>query len=414
MQAPQESESTKLRVDYVFTTFPTLSETFHQREVEALHAEGVELGLYSLWGGSARYNELEITVFHKWKLLILPLWIIYWLVARPRPMLRVLRRLLGSRPPALINLGENLLGLGFALTHARKLGQQTGILHAAWATAPGTAVQLVSALTGRPYSQGAHAYDVFRDGGDWWLKSKLREANWVVTSTQATADALIAKGAPADKLAIVRRGLSTFPVLRVPRSARNPVRILCVGRLIDKKGYHRQLEIYAALQAKGIAFDAKIIGDGPLRTTLLASRKQLGVTERVEFLGALPHDETERWYAWADIFIYTGEVAPNGDRDGLPNVIPEAMRAGLPVVSTAVAGVPEAIANGLSGRLIDKSDIEEWADIIQRLASDDALYLALRNAARQWVESEFDARKNAQKLKAAWESTLAASGHSKK
>lgn len=406
MRTPTETEVGKLRVDYVFTTFPTLSETFYQREVKALHDQDVELHLYSLWGGEPRFDELEVQVFSKWQLITLPFWIAYWLVVRPLPMLQLVGKLLGSFPPALINLGENLLGLGFALVHARRLGRQSGILHAAWATAPGAAVQLIKALTGRPYCQGAHAYDVFRDSGDWWLESKLQGASLVVTSTQATAEALLQRGANPGKLAIVRRGLGEFPDLGLPRAVRKPIRLLCVGRLIEKKGYQRQLEIYAALKAEGVAFEAKIIGDGPLRFALNTSRDRLGLTDTVELLGARPYEETQYWYDWADIFIYTGEVAPSGDRDGLPNVIPEAMRAGLPVLSTPVAGVPEAICDGRSGRLLASESTEEWTTTVRQLACDDETYAALRKAARKWVENEFNAQKNARKLKAAWLRTL--------
>ena len=136
MSAKQQAESKPLRVDYVFTTFPTLSETFYQREVNALRALGVELRVYSLWGGESSFEGLEVVQFPKWKLVTIPFWIGYWLVLKPRPMLGLLRRLLGGFPPALINLAENLLGVGFALIHARQLGERSGILHAAWATGP--------------------------------------------------------------------------------------------------------------------------------------------------------------------------------------------------------------------------------------------------------------------------------------
>ena len=399
-----------MKVDYLFTTFPTLSETFYQREIRALVAKGVELNIYSLWGGQTRFESTPVHVFDKWRLLTLPYWIAYWLVLRPKIVLALLPRLFGSRPGSGLNLLENLLGLGFALTHAHKLGDGTRGLHAAWATAPGSAAQLIGALHNRAFTLGAHAYDVFRDGGDWWLEEKIRQAAVVVTSTDATATALLERGADPAKLRVIRRGLSNFPPMKPARTTRKPLRLLCVGRLIEKKGYDHQLTLYARCKEAGLDFEARIVGDGPLSDVLRNQLVSLRLGDCVEFLGALDEHETQTWYEWADAFVYTGVVAENGDRDGLPNVIPEAMRAGIPVVSTAVAGVPEAIENDVSGRLLALRDTAQWLETLRRLATDDDYYSRLRNEARRWVETEFDAAANAAKLMAAWESVLSRTG----
>lgn len=406
-----------MKVDYLFTTFPTLSETFYQREIRALAAHGVQLNIHSLWGGEASFESIPVKRFNKWRLLTLPFWIGYWLVRRPGVMLSLLPRLFGSLPGSWLNAQENLLGLGFALTHAHELSDSRAGLHAAWATAPGTAAQLIGALHGRPFTLGAHAYDVFRDGGDWWLEHKLRAAAMVVTSTEVTAGTLLARGADPAKLNVIRRGLSEFPPMKPTRSSRDPLRLLCVGRLIEKKGYEHQLRLYAHCKAAGLRFQAKIIGDGPLAMALRDELSTLELQDCVELLGALDEAETQRWYQWADAFVYTGVVAASGDQDGLPNVIPEAMRAGTPVVSTPVAGVPEAIENDVTGRLLGLDEPiqtghggqEDWADwlaTLDQLARDDAYYDRLRNTARQWVEREFDASTNAARLLAAWEAVL--------
>lgn len=392
-----------MKVDYLFTTFPTLSETFYQREIRALVAKGVELNIYSLWGGSTIFESTPVHLFNKWRLLTLPYWIAFWLVIRPKTVLALIPRLFGSRPGSGLNLLENLLGLGFALTHAHKLGDGRRGLHAAWATAPGTAAQLIGALRHRPFTLGAHAYDVFRDGGDWWLEEKLRRAAMVVTSSETTATALRERGADPDALRVIRRGLTDFPPMKPMRTTRKPLRLLCVGRLIEKKGYRHQLTLYARCREAGLDFEAKIVGDGPLGEALRARLIMLKLDDCVELLGALSESETETWYEWADIFVYTGVVATGGDQDGLPNVVPEAMRAGIPVVSTAIAGVPEAIENDVSGRLIPLEDTAQWLETLRRLAVDDDYYTRLRNEARKWVEAEFDAVANAAKLLAAWE-----------
>ncbi|MGD1983661.1 MAG: glycosyltransferase [Chromatiaceae bacterium] len=395
-----------MKVDYLFTTFPILSETFYQREIRALAGQGVDLSIYSLWGGGTVFEGAPINLFSKWRLLTLPFWIAYWLARRPKAVLGLLPRLFGSLPGSGLNLLENLLGLGFALTHAHQLSDRGRVLHAAWATAPGAAAQLIAALCNRPFTLGAHAYDVFRDGGDWWLEEKLRQAAMVVTSTEATATALRERGADPDKLQVIRRGLNVFPPMKAMRATRAPLRLLCVGRLIEKKGYEHQLTLYARCMEVGLNFEARIVGGGPLANILRAQLLELKLEDYVELLGVLGEEETAELYRWADVFIYTGVVADSGDQDGLPNVIPEAMCAGLPVVSTAVAGVPEAIENEVSGRLLPLEDIAQWIEALRRLATDDEYYARLRKEARRWVEMEFDASANAAKLVAAWDDVM--------
>jgi glycosyltransferase involved in cell wall biosynthesis len=156
----------------------------------------------------------------------------------------------------------------------------------------------------------------------------------------------------------------------------------------------------------GLNFEARIVGGGPLANVLRAQLIELKLEGYVELLGVLGEDETAELYRWADVFIYTGVVADSGDQDGLPNVIPEAMCAGLPVVSTAVAGVPEAIENEVSGRLLPLEDIAQWIEALRRLATDDEYYARLRKEARRWVEMEFDASANAAKLVAAWDDVM--------
>ncbi|MGB5452156.1 MAG: glycosyltransferase [Sedimenticolaceae bacterium] len=394
-----------MRIDYLFTTFPTLSETFYQREVRALFELGELPNLYSLWGGEDTFERHPVHLFSKWTLLGLFWWLPYWFGRKPAVMAKTLGRLIGSGQPAWLNFGETMLGLGFAVTHAhrfRHAGDKPAIIHAAWATGPGTAAQLIAALTDRKFCQGAHAYDIFRDGGDWWLDSKLVDAEAVITSSNAGREALLARGAREASTHLIRRGLSSLPALSTPRSPRRPLRILSVGRLVEKKGFRRQLEIYHALSAAGVAFEARIIGGGPLRRSLQAAVHKLGLSASVTLKGAQSQEETARNFQWADVFLFTGVVAQSGDRDGLPNVIPEAMAAGVPVISTPVGGVPEALEHRVSGLMLDLADTGEWVSALQRLSEDDGYYESLRRTARTWVEREFNAKRNAEKLLKVW------------
>jgi glycosyltransferase involved in cell wall biosynthesis len=394
-----------MRIDYLFTTFPVLSETFYQREIRALIDLGERPNIYSLWGGDKRFDHYPINLFPKWMLLKLAWWLPYWLIRKPSVMAGTLKNMFRSWPPSGLNFVETMLGLSFAIIQAKRFrltDGQSAVIHAAWATAPGTAAQLIAALTGRKFCQGAHAYDIYRDGGDWWLDSKLADAAAVVTSTKAARDTLLARGVGDASIHLVRRGLNTMPELTEARSPRSPLRILSVGRLVEKKGYHRQLQIYSALKAADVAFEARIVGGGPLHGSLRSRLHMLGLDGSVALKGAQPYDETVMDYAWADVFLFTGVVTRTGDRDGLPNVVPEAMAAGVPVLSTPVGGVPEALEHGVSGLMLDILDTDEWVEALQRLSKDDLFFCRLRGAARAWVEREFDAKRNATRLLEVW------------
>jgi glycosyltransferase involved in cell wall biosynthesis len=167
---------------------------------------------------------------------------------------------------------------------------------------------------------------------------------------------------------------------------------------VEKKGHDRQLRIYAALRAAGVPFTARIVGEGHLRPQLERLAGRLGVAESITFTGHVPPHEVWDHLEWADVLVHTGVVAPSGDRDGLPNVIPEAMGAGVPVVTSPVAGATEAVADGVTGVVVPVEDPAAWAAALRRIASDDGHCEALRKAARAWVEGNFDVRANTDRL----------------
>jgi colanic acid/amylovoran biosynthesis glycosyltransferase len=386
---------------YLYTTFPKATETFLQREMEALLAEGLQVRLYSLWGGGGAFRGVPVRTFIKWRLLEL-LWVIPWLALTRWPFFwTLLKGLATRRPPSWLNFWENMLGAGFAALFYRELREaRTTWVHAAWGGAPATAAWCLSQLIGSRYSAAAHAYDIYEHGGDWWLDEKLAEAAWIHTSTEMACASLIGRGVSKNRIHVIRRGLTTFPPLKALRSPRTPLRLLCVARLVEKKGLPAQLEIYAELRRRGVAFEARLVGDGPMRGALARRICELDLGGQVSLCGHRSQEEIGEMHAWADILLHTGVIARSGDRDGLPNVIPEAMAAGVLVVTTPEAATTEAISHGHTGLVAGTGSAAAWADALQRLASDDALAETLRAGARTWVEREFDAAVNASRLHA--------------
>lgn len=362
-------------------------------------ARGARLRLYSLWGGGGDFLGVPVEHFPKWKLLML-LWMIpYEAVRCPRVLWEVVRGLFTRLAPSWINFWENMLGAGFACLHARSFRKNPpALVHAPWGGAPATAAWLIWRLGGPRYSAAAHAYDIYEHGGDWWLVEKLAHAHFVHTSTEMGQRELIRRGVDAAKVICIRRGLDAMPQFKPLRAERTPLRLVCVARLVEKKGLRHQLQVYAALRAAGIAFQARIIGEGPLGEELERLAAQLGIADAVDFTGHLEHALVWKYLEWADVLLHTGMVAPSGDRDGLPNVIPEAMSVGTLVVSSLAAATTEAIKDGETGLVAAVRDTESWLAALNRLRSDDALAESLRANARRWVEENFNAHKNAEKL----------------
>jgi colanic acid/amylovoran biosynthesis glycosyltransferase len=397
--SPPDLSANGLAITYLFTTFPKTTEMFLQREIAALRAKGVRLKIHSMWGGGGVFRGIKVEAFNKWRLLEL-LWLIpYESWRRPEVLRQLLRGLATRRPPSWINFWENMLGAGFACVYARSFRRNPpGLIHAAWSGAPATAAWLLWRLDGHRFTTGAHAYDVFEHGGDWWLREKLEGAVLVHTSTEVARGALIGRGISGEKVVCIRSGLDRLPVLKALRSSRTPLHLLSLARLVDKKGLDRQLRIHAALKAAGVDFVARIVGDGPLRQKLERLAGHLGVADRVTFVGEVPPHEVWEHLDWSDVLLHTGVVAPSGDRDGLPNVIAEAMAAGVPVVTSPTAGTTEAVTDGATGLVLPVDRPEAWVEALRRLSTDDAFCDALRLKARSWIEVNFDVRTNTERL----------------
>ena len=395
-------------IAYLFTTFPKSTETFLQREIIAMRAHGVNVRLYSLWGGLISFRGLPVTRFNKWRLLTL-----FWMIPyegwrRPEVLKQVLHGLFTRRPPSWINFWENMLGAGFACLFAGSFRKNPpALIHAAWGGAPATAAWLLWRLDGHRFSAAAHAYDIYEHGGDWWLNDKLAHAAFIHTSTEMGRAALVARGIAADKIIPIRRGLDRLPKMKRLRTSREPLHLICVARLVEKKGLDHQLRIYAALRAASVPFQARIVGDGPLRPALEKMAGLLGIAADLTFCGHLPQHEVWEQFAWADVLLHTGVIAPSGDRDGLPNVIPEAMSCGVLVVTSPTAGTTEAITDGVSGIVVPEDAPARWVAALRQLASDDVVAEKFRAAARRWVEENFDAHKNAARLLQQFEATIA-------
>ena len=385
------------RILYLATTFPRFSETFLQREVAHLRTLPLQLDVRSLWGGPGEFEGSPVRTSSLRNLPGALASIPGWTLRKPRAFQQVLGTVLGRRLPMVQNWLENFWGFAWALQNADELLRQPpGLVHATWGTMPAAAALALHVLTGLPYSMEAHAYDVYKHGGDWLLDEKMRHARFVRTSTRSTRDRLLQAGAPPERLHLVRRGINPAATAQTTTRQGQQLRILSVGRLVEKKDFSFQLEVFEQLAAESFPFHAEIVGHGPMEGQLRREARRRGLDRHLDFRGRLDYSNVEEAYRQADVFLFSGKVARNGDRDGLPNVVAEAMSHRLPVLTSPVPGALEAIEHGRTGLALHKGP-RRWADALRTLRERPDLD-DLRNQASSWVHENFDIRKNAATL----------------
>lgn len=393
-------------LDYIFVHYPTPTQTFLEREMNALRERGFRIRIRSLMGP----REAEGVDYFGWGETFKVL------VALPRECLRD-RNLLGDawrvwrehRPRTFENFVSVVRATAFALCRAAELrARPPGVIHGVWATGPATAAAILGRLCGVPFSLGAHARDIYAHGGDAFLRAKMRAAAFVHTTTQANVQYLREKaGGDVVNIVLARRGLERLPGSSPRNRPAGPIRILSVGRLVPKKGHVFQLAAGAWLQANQVPFELRIVGDGPQRPKLQAVIDSLGLAGKARLLGAVPSATMDEQYRWADLFWHTGIVADDGDRDGLPNVIPEAFAHGLPVICGHEPGATEAVEHERTGLVVDVTDAEALASAVKRLAQDEPMRRRLGANGRRWVEANFLASRNAAILARAFQDAVA-------
>lgn len=379
--------------------YPRLSETFIAQEILALERLGLPVHIVSLRHPTdARVHDLHRAI--RAPVLYLPeyLWHAPWRVLRglasqlrnPRlgTVLRLWWRDLRRDPTP--NRGRRL---GQALVLARELPPGIRHLHVHYLHTPASVGRYAALLLGLPFSLSAHAKDVWTIP-DWEKREKLVDAAWTVTCSRMNLDHLRAL-APAAEIALAYHGLDLgrFPAPARPpgpdgTDPAQPVRILAVARAVEKKGLDVLLEALALLPPE-LHWRFEHVGGGELVQRLKARAERLGLGGRVSWLGSATRDDVLAALRRADLFCLPARVAHDGDRDGVPNVIMEAMTQELPVVATSVAAIPEIVAEGVTGLLVPPDDPPALARALAALARQPPLRRRLGTAGRQRVVESF-------------------------
>jgi colanic acid/amylovoran biosynthesis glycosyltransferase len=381
--------------------YPRLSETFIVRELLGLEARGVRLLIVSLRQPTdPAVHDLHRAV--RAGLLYLP----EYLHQEPLRVLRGLCRALWL-PGFGAALGAWLADLrrdrtanrgrrfGQALVLAAELPPEVASLYVHYLHTPGSVGRYTALIRGLPFALSAHAKDIWTTPA-WEKRDKLTAARWTVTCARANLDHL-RELAPLARIDLVHHGVDAArlcPPVRAarPPSADRPLQILTIARAVEKKGIDTLVEALGRLDPE-LPWRCVHVGDGPLRKAWQARAAALGIAERMVWQGAVPREQVARLLAAADLFCLPARIAGDGDRDGLPNVLLEALCMELAVVTTPVAAIPELIEHGRNGVLVPPDDPATLAAAIAALAVDPQRRLALGRAGRADVLAGFDAER---------------------
>lgn len=390
-------------VGYLTKRFPRLSETFILDEILGLEAAGVPLRLYALAHPGEELVQPDVAKVASPLVYLHPPggWRIR--AATVGATVAAHARLLRRAPRRYLGVLGYLVWRRHHLSSARHFAEagrlallleaeDAGHLHAAFAHGPASVAHFVHLLTGLPFSFGAHAKDLYLSAPEL-LARKVAAAEFVLVCSESAAASLRElSGSAADKIVLARHGVDTSRfspgVLGAGRVGAE-LRVLAVGRLVDKKGYPVLLRALATLVERGQPVSCCIVGAGPRRAELEATIERLGLGSTVTLPGAMTHQQIAAAYRDADVFVQSSVVLADGDRDGIPNSLLEAMASGLPSVASAVAGIPEVVRPGC-GLLVPPGDADALADALARLAADPVLRHRLGTAAREQVVARLD------------------------
>ncbi len=389
------------RIGYVLKVYPRLSETFIVNELLAQQRAGQDIEIFSLRPpGDGRFHEMvgevdfPVTYVPSAGLHAATLW-----EAMRAARVELPGAWAALADPAGADARDAYQGLWLAW-EARRRGLDH--LHAHFASAAGVVSRIAARATGLTYSVTAHAKDIFHESVDpGALRAVLEDARAAVTVSDFNV-AHLCELAPAARLCRVYNGLDLACFPFAPPSPRAD-RILAVGRLIEKKGFADLVDACAVLAATGRRIRCDIIGTGPLADALAARIAERGLLGAVRLIGARSQNEVRAAMSEAAVLAAPCVIGEDGNRDGLPTVLLEAMALGTPCVSTPVTGIPEAIDDGRTGLLVGEHRPDELASTLARLLDEPALRVRLAREARARIERDFAADPNAAQLRAvAW------------
>ena len=382
-----------LRIGYILKRFPRFSETFILNELLAHQAQGADVHVFSLLTPPdeprhARLADLRAPVTYL-----------------ARSGIAVTPAVDAADGALFAGTDDKAIAALLAKSaEVARLAAAAGIthLHAHFASDATTVALLAARIIGGTFSFTAHARDIYHlyvspEADAAKRRAKLREAAFVVTVSDYNAAHLRAL-CPEAATRIHRLYNGIDLSLFAPSAVAVPGCIIAVGRLVEKKGFAVLIDACTILKVRGVAFDCRIVGDGPLQSALQAQIDAAGVQGNITLMGPMPQEKLAVLLGTAAVATLPCVVTADGDRDGLPTVLLEAMAKALPVVTTTVTGGPEIVADGVTGLLCDPDNAFDLADALETLLADPARAREMGVAGRRRAERLFDLSTNVAQL----------------
>lgn len=348
------------RITYVVNVFPKFSETFIANEIAELRRRGVEVQILSR--------------------------------RRPAETLR--------HAVVIENGLENIACYDPAEFEAALRRFRPQLIHAHFATRATETARTLAAATGLPYTFTAHRYDIYdRPPADF--ATRCRAAAAVITVAEANARYMTSSlGAPRAKLHVIPCGIDTRQFAPGPRTTETPPWIVCVARLHPVKNLPMLLQACALLRNSGLPYRCAVIGEGDARPLIEAERRRLGLDESVFLAGAADQSQVCEWWQRAAVGVLTSRS------EGMPVSLMEAMACGVPVVGTAVGGIPEMINDGHDGYVVPADAPARVAEVLARLLADPERARQMGTAARMTALRRFSVQAQVDALLAVWQEVV--------
>jgi len=407
------------RLGMILKGYPRISESFISTEILLLESLNVPIEIYSLRQPREDFSHENVKkirapvtympeyVLSNWNSLLktnAALWRklgMHYMKCANRAALRALQRRKTATMRHFLQAGH--------LSALRLSNCPPTHLHAHFCHTPTSVALFASELTGLPFSFTAHAKDIYTSEPDQ-LARKISKAGFVVTCTKYNArylSQLRSFNGVRTPIHTIYHGIDLdFFSFGPDPAPPPPYQILSIGRLVPKKGYDDLLNAMKLLDDAGLDFRLTHVGSGELEETIRHMVKDLGLEARVRFLGTLPHGEVISLYRRSHCFALACKVAPNGDRDGIPNVLVEAMAVGLPVVATRVSAIPELVEDRDTGVLVPPENPAAMAHAVMNVLLRPESTRHQVKKAREKVEREFDNRRCVMQLHGLFEKAL--------
>jgi colanic acid/amylovoran biosynthesis glycosyltransferase len=401
------------RFAYLLSCFPALSETFVLNEVKEIEGMGECLDFYSYKHPGKKDLENPRSKTFRNRVVYggaylaprLLLGVVVALITRPLVMISILFKTFSHNLTNPIALIKCIVLLPKTVFFAKDMhAKGVSRLHCHFGTFPAYGAWVCKKLYGIPYSFTVHAHDIY-DFQDM-LKVKIDEAVKIVCNSQFNINFLrnLYPGLPQDKLVLIRTGIHLDNFLtEIPdtnrRDKNKTLQVLAVGRIDPTKGYGDMIKIISKLREKGYNLRADVVGHITKEKyvleeveTLKKALEKSGIEEYFSFHERLSFEELLNHYHSADLFLLPCVTTPEGNSDGLPSVLVEAMAAGKAVVSTTISGIPELIINGETGLICPEGDIDGLTNACTKFLDEPEYALMLARAGQKRVREQWDIR----------------------